>query len=421
MQIEQIGLIGLGDMGKPYAREFRRLGYNVCGCDLPEKRQQVEKELDGTGVEILDDGIAVSRKSDLIFYLVETENIGRVVEAYCKSTRKGAIVSSGTSVMGPAVQAFNDYLPKDIAIVNWHWMFGPSLKPQGRNSAWVQVRGSEQEYSRAREVCERVGTKIIEFESYQEHDMVTADTQAATHAGYESMGTAWMKTGRFPWENPRYVGGLDNVKVLMALRLFSGKPHLYSGLAILNPYARKQVKEYEISVTQLFEMMIQGREEDFRARIKRAGDQIFGKIESPVLLDDKVMGEFSLGAIPSGERAPNSNLSPLAMADTWCRLNINPYKNRICETPPFRLRLGIVEYLFRHPDLLEESIQAAMTNTDIRGDDLQFTIAASSWANVIGHQSLQGYKEQFEEVQHFFGEEKLAHGKQKSDELIKRL
>jgi prephenate dehydrogenase (NADP+) len=64
-----------------------------------------------------------------------------------------------------------------------------------------------------------------------------ADTQAVTHVGFESMGTAWKSAGFFPWENASYAGGIDNVKILTTLRIFSYKAHVYAGLAILNPYA----------------------------------------------------------------------------------------------------------------------------------------------------------------------------------------
>ena len=53
----EIGIIGTGDMGKLYAREFARAGYRVNCCDLPENRGKLEKELEGTGVRILDDGM----------------------------------------------------------------------------------------------------------------------------------------------------------------------------------------------------------------------------------------------------------------------------------------------------------------------------------------------------------------------------
>lgn len=118
-------------MGRLYAGEFAKAGYMVNCSDLPENREQLEKDLAGTHVNILEDGIAVSRKSDLIFYLVPIEDIEKAV-AYCgPSTKKDAIVSSGTSVMAPAVKAFERYLPSDVNIINWHWLFGSSIRPQG--------------------------------------------------------------------------------------------------------------------------------------------------------------------------------------------------------------------------------------------------------------------------------------------------
>ena len=65
-----IGIIGLGDMGRLYAKAFSKAGYAVCGCDLPANREQLEKELTPFNIQILDDGKEVSRVSDLIIYSV---------------------------------------------------------------------------------------------------------------------------------------------------------------------------------------------------------------------------------------------------------------------------------------------------------------------------------------------------------------
>jgi len=417
----EIGIIGTGEMGRLYAIEFRRAGYRVNCCDLPEKRGQLERSLEGTGVHILDDGIAVSRRSDLIFYLVEVENIERAVGKYGHSTKENAIVSAGTSVMTPAIVAFEKDLPKDVSIVNWHWMFGPSLPPQGKNTALVNYRSNKDIYKRARDAFEKIGTKIIELPSYQQHDKITADTQTVTHVGFEAMGTAWKNMGSFPWENTTYAGGIDNVKVLMCLRIYYGKSHIYSGLAIHNPYAREQVKQYAKSVSDLFSLMIQEDEQKFRERIYGARDFLFQNKDSPILLDDKVMGEFSLGAITSEQRTPNSHLNPLSTADAYSEAGVNPYDNMICQTPPFRLRLGIIEYLFRNPELLEETIQTALYDKRIRRDDLAFHTAVEGWSTIIGNGDTAGYYRQFEDTRAFFGEDKLAEGMRKSGELIRRL
>ncbi len=425
MEIEDIGIIGTGDMGRRYAELFARTGRQVYCCDLPEKRMQLEESLGRIpNIHILDDGVAVSRRSDLIFYLVPVENVKETVARYGPSTRKGAIVSSGTSVMTPAVEAFQRYLPSDIDIVNWHWLFGPTIPDEDlpkQSSAVINQRSQGNVYQATLDAFNSVkGPQIIELPSYQEHDRITADTQAVTQVGFEAMGTAWKNMGSFPWENPIYVGGIDNVKVLMCLRIYGGKSHVYAGLSIHNPFAREQIGQYKKSVSDLFGLMIQEDEQHFRERINRAKDSVFGNGNFPILLDDSVMGEFSLGS-PSSQRMPNSHLSLLSMADAWSQMRVNPYDNLICQTPPFRLRLGIVEYLFRHPDLLEESLETALHNKGIRRDDLEFQTAVREWSTVIGHGDTNGYHRQFAETREFFPQEKLVEGMRRSGELIRRL
>ncbi len=414
----EIGIIGLGDMGKLYAREFSKQGYRVNGCDLPEKRNRLEQELNGTGIYILDNGIDVSRRSDLIFYSVEAENIEKVVGQIGSSTKTGAIVAGQTSVKTPEIEAFEKYLPPDVNIVTCHSLHGPSISPVGQNLVVINHRSTDEAYQRALETFEKLGSKIIEISTYQEHDKITADTQAVTHVGFESMGTAWKNTGVYPWENASYVGGIDNVKVLMTLRIYGGKSHIYSGLAILNPFAKQQVKQYATSESELFKLMIQENESVFQERVKMAGNFVFGSDNSPILLDDKIMKEFSLGS--QIERKPNSHLSLLAMIDAWHKLGVNPYKNLICQTPIFRLRLGIAEYLFRNSELLEESIRTSLFDKGIRGDDLEFHTAVKEWASIISHEDTEGYKQQFDITRDFF-KNRIPEGMKKSNELIRQL
>lgn len=416
----EIGIIGLGDMGKLYAKEFIRAGYIVNGCDLPEKRSKLEEELSETGINVLDDGIAVSRRSDMIFYSVEAENIEEVVKQYGPSTKTGAIVAGQTSVKNPEIKAFDKYLPKDINIVTCHSLHGPTVSPIGQSLAIIRHRSSDEAYKRALEILETLGSNIIEIPDYRIHDKITADTQAVTHIGFESMGTAWKNAGFYPWENASYSGGIDNIKILLALRIYGGKSHVYAGLALLNPSAKKQIRQYAQSESELFKLILQEDEKVFKERINRAGNFVFGNVNTPILLDDSRMGEFSLGIIPTEQRKPNSHLSLLAMVDAWHIMKINPYDNLICQTPPFRLRLGITEYLFRNSELLEESINIALFDKDIRGDDLEFHTSVREWASIVNHEDLHGYKQQFKETRDFF-KDRISEAIEKSTKLIKRL
>ena len=108
------------------------------------------------------------------------------------------------------------------------------------------------------------------------------------------------------------------------------------------------------------------------------------------------------------------------MIDAWYQMRINPYNNLICQTPPFRLRLGIAEYLFRDKELLYESLQTALSDKKIRGDDLEFHSAVREWASIIERKDLVGYKQQFDETRSFF-KDRIPEAMKKSTELIKRL
>lgn len=202
------------------------------------------------------------------------------------------------------------------------------------------------------------GAKHVHLTAEQ-HDRITADTQAVTHAAFlryvylhhlisgttadkdvQSMGTAWRANSQFPWEIARYVGGIENVKINVTLRIYSNKWHVYAGLAILNPWAKKQIKEYAQSVTELFKLMLGGHREELETRIKAAGAAVFkkGKFDQELLLRDDVLDRFSLGKVPK-EKTPNNHLSLLAMVDCWWKLGIVPYDHMICSTPvrlPFK-------------------------------------------------------------------------------------
>lgn len=414
----RIGIIGLGDMGKLYALAFAKAGYQVCGTDVADRLEGLTVELSVHKIEILADGHEVSRKSDFIIYCVEAEKIEAVVSQFAKSTKYGAIVAGQTSVKHPEIAAFEKYLPTDANIVTCHSLHGPGFTTEGQTLVVIRHRASDEVYQKALKVYNALGSKIIEMESYQQHDKIVADTQAVTHMGFESMGSAWKNAGFYPWDNPVYAGGIDNVKVLTTLRIFSYKSHIYAGLAILNPYAQIQVRQYARTESELFGLMIAENEAAFRDKIYAAKNFVFND-DRPLLLDNQVMDEFSM-ADKSHNRKPNSHLSILSMVCAWHTMGVSPYDNLICQTPPFRLRLGIAEYLFKDEELLEETIKAALYDKSIRKDDLEFHTAVHEWASIIGYGDMKGYKAHFEAAKVFF-EGRLEKARALSAEMISKL
>lgn len=198
----------------------------------------------------------------------------------------------------------------------------------------IKHRASDESLHTVEEVLSCFGSEYV-YLTGEMHDRITADTQAVTHAAFLSMGTAWQANACFPWEFGRWVGGIENVKINITLRIYSNKWHVYAGLAILNPAAKRQIRTYAESVTELYKLMIQGRRDELKRRVKAAGEAVFraGTTRQDLLLKDDVLDRYSLSHQPREEQRRNSHLSLLAIVDCWSKLGIVPYDHMICSTP----------------------------------------------------------------------------------------
>ncbi|KAI0665264.1 Prephenate dehydrogenase [Cubamyces menziesii] len=418
-----IGLIGMGAMGGMYARLLSKAGWKkIYICDLPEKFETLKAKFgDLPGVHVLENGHLVSRVSDFIMYSVEAEYIDRVVAQYGPSTKVGAIVSGQTSVKAPEKAAFEKYLPQDVEIVSCHSLHGPTVSPVGQPLVLIKHRATDDSLKVVEQILKPFGSRYV-YLSYEDHDIVTANTQAVTHAAFLSMGTAWHSSLSYPWEHGLYVGGIETVKVNIMLRIYSNKWHVYAGLAILNPSARVQIDQFARSTSEIFKLMLAGDAPGLRARIYDArrivfgdgaasGDGAVGRARPPILLSEDLLDRFSLGKKPSDASSPtsrqgappNSHLSLLAMVDCWARLGIKPFEHLdLAATPIFRLWIGVAEYLFRSEARLDAALHAALYETTHRSDDLEFVVAARGWSQCISFGSFELYKERFMHTSAFF-------------------
>ncbi len=227
---------------------------------------------------------------------------------------------------------------------------------------------------------------------------------------------------QFPWEGARYIGGIENVKINIMLRIYAQKWHVYAGLAILNPEARKQISQYAASTTGLFKLMLEGRKDELKQRVYAARERVFGTCDNPKwaekpLLKDEVLDRFSLGKRPDSI-LPNNHLSLLAMVDCWSALGIVPYDHMLCSTPLFRLWLGVTESLFRNPDKLDEALRVAIEDKTFRSDDLEFTFAARGWAECVSLGHFETWRERFVVTQKFF-EPRFAEASKVGNDMIK--
>ncbi|KAI5360500.1 Putative prephenate dehydrogenase, 6-phosphogluconate dehydrogenase-like domain superfamily [Septoria linicola] len=418
-----VGIIGMGDMGKMYARRISDAGWIVHACDVPEKYEALKAEFASRkNVTIFETGHHVSRSSDWIMYSVEAKNLDAIVARYGPSTKQGAIVGGQTSIKAPEIAAFEQHLPADVEIVSCHSLHGPGVDPKGQPLVIINHRASQKSVDLVERILSCFESTFVPL-SAEKHDRITADTQAVTHLAFLSMGTAWQANDQFPWEVPRYIGGIENVKINLMMRIYSNKWHVYAGLAILNPWAKAQIRQYAQGVTELYKLMLSGQRDEFKERIYAARDAVFGREktgqEEELLLEDELLDKFSLGDKPQ-QRVKNNHLSLLAIVDCWWKLGIVPYDHMICSTPLFRLWLGITEYVYRSPSLLSECIETALNDVSFRADDLEFTFAARDWSERVQLGHMDGYREKFEKIQKYFAP-RVADATKVGNEMIKTI
>ncbi|EPQ25713.1 uncharacterized protein PFL1_06707 [Pseudozyma flocculosa PF-1] len=452
----EIGIIGMGDMGRLYARIFRDAGWKrINVCDRPENYAKLSAEFKDSGITVHPDGHHVSRRSDYIIYSVEAAYIDAVVEQYGSSSKMGSIVAGQTSVKAPERAAFEKHLPDDVYIISCHSMHGPKVDPTGQPLILIQHRAPDEKMRLVERIMAAFRSNFV-YLSYEEHDTVTANTQAVTHAAFLSMGTAWGCSNQYPWESERYPGGIETVKINICLRIYSAKWHVYAGLALLNPSAKTQVTQYAKSCTELFKLMVAEREDDLARRVFAARRGVFGwdddeddstsvktkssgsRVErKPILMSDTMLDRFHIaarraaaakgeaaakspttaasgtsvdahldatsGPTPAAASPPNSHLSLLAIVDCWHSLGINPYDHLdLAATPVFRMWIGVCEYLFRSPTRLRQACRAAARDHDFRADDTEFVIASRGWAQAVQFGSFDNYRRRFEETRRFF-------------------
>ncbi|KAF8517177.1 Prephenate dehydrogenase [Hysterangium stoloniferum] len=423
-----IGIIGMGCMGKMYARRLSEAGWKKINvCDLPENHEKLCLEMkDIPGVRVFKSGHLVSRESDFIMYSVEAEFIARVVAEYGPSTKVGAVVAGQTSVKAPERDAFDKYLPKDVHIISCHSLHGPTVSTVGQPLAIIHHRGPAWAVHFVEDILRPFKSRYV-YLSYEDHDLVTANTQAVTHAAFLSMGTAWRNASEYPWEDAGlYVSGIEVVKVNITLRIYANKWHVYAGLAILNPSARVQIDQFSKSTTELFKLMLSGDADALRKRVYQSRDKVFceheGGAVTPILLSEDLLDRFSLGKNANASKSkPNSHLSLLAMVDCWSALGIDPLAHlELAGTPIFRMWIGVAEYLFRSPSRLNAAIDAAIRDVLHRSDDLEFTLAARGWSQCISFGSFELYERRFTETAKFF-EPRFAEAADVGAEMIKAI
>jgi prephenate dehydrogenase (NADP+) len=392
----KIGFIGLGGMGQFFKNQLMQAGHECFGFDPVVSSSEPNVE-------------GLIQKSDIVLFSVPIHKVAEVVRECGQHFRGGQIILSQSGVKTIEHEAFQKYLDKDVALFLIHAMHGPSVSAKGEVLLKIKVNASVEQEQVVNELLKGFQYKLYDLESAEQHDKETADTQALTHLCFLSMGLTWKNMNCYPWETDVYSGGLDNLKALLTLRIFAGQGHVYADLATLNPYVKDYAKTYLQQVDRLLGMD-QASADGVTCDLKE-----YFQAKQP-LLDEQCLNQYKLGTGDIHAKA-NSHLSLLAMALTWREFGVRPFSQYLSQTPPYKIRLGLVEYLFRNEALLQQSVQALVQDNSIRKDDEAFRESVQQWTSYIENKQAREFEQLFTEVKTYFND-RLGQAKQKSDELI---
>ncbi len=109
--LTSVGVIGLGQMGRPIARHLRAAGFEVSACDV---NAQAAATVAGFGAAILPTPAAVARASELVIVLTafehQVEQVLFAADGITTVARPGLIVAIGATIAPTAMRDIADRL-----------------------------------------------------------------------------------------------------------------------------------------------------------------------------------------------------------------------------------------------------------------------------------------------------------------------
>lgn len=158
---EHVGLIGLGIMGKPMARNLLKAGLPLT---VYNRTRSKAEELVQEGARVADTPAAVARESDVIITVVtNSPDVEEVVLGHggvLEGVRQGSVLIDMSTISPDVTRAIGDRLAeRDVAMLDAPVSGGERGAIDGTLS--IMVGGDEATFERCRPVLEAMGKKLV--------------------------------------------------------------------------------------------------------------------------------------------------------------------------------------------------------------------------------------------------------------------
>jgi len=405
----KLAIIGPGTMGQYTARA---LSPKVESIFVYEPQGSAEDKLQDLPVNFQSSYRDAVKDCDVVIFCVPTHAVQEVMAKtlpYCKA---GTLISGQTSRKTPEAEAF-DLNGKGLECVTIHTMCNPDKSdPSKEILGIIRHRASDAGYDRAVQLYGDMSEHVEYFDSVEEHDTRTANTQINTSFTFLSIASAFAQRGCFPWLNESYRGPLDVMKFSLAMRAASLSPHVYRGIQFGSSHGKKIVTDALSIEYELFRLIIGDERKEYHDRVLAAKKKLFGEDRDPIL-SEETMEEFDQASMP------NSHFSIIQYAVAFAESGRDPFSDLKATTPMYTSLLCLMDYLFNSDGLLEATLAAPFDIPELRADDLVFHDQISSWSNGLLFDHQPTYEAHHERMRSRLEDSVLTEQVRKSQDIVR--
>lgn len=417
-------VIGAGTMGQYTAQAIapkvnKTFFYDPVLLKDVEARERLEDRFDSIPHTVFRSAHEAVEHADLVTFCVPTHLVYEVMAQVLPYCKKGTIITDQSSRKTPAANAFAEFAEKysghDLHYASVHSMCNPEKADHRKEILALIYNGDDYAFERIKEYFGDLSDHIELFESVEEHDTRTANTQINTSRTLLSIASAFATAGCFPWLDKSYGSGFDAMKFALAMRAASQPAHVYRGIQFGSEHGRKIIAPALEVESELFRMIVSDKRDEYRERVLNAKRVLFGGLDLEPILNSDVMGQF----INAGTVKPNSHFSIVQYAVAQAEGGRNPFADIKATTPLFTSLLCLMDFIFLNVDLLEESIAAPFEIPSLRSDDLVFHDQIHGWSNDLLFENELGYDTRHARMIENLDESTLEQEVEKSRQVVR--
>ena len=259
-------------MGRRFAREFSRLGFEVRSTDKGEK---LTKVLIGS--------------FDLVMLSVSMKEAAKVAESVAPFVRKSAILFDINSLKEKVCKAMKRCKGE---VLGTHPMCGPTVKSfKGQKLIVCPIRSGPWA-KKLIATFKKMGFEI-EYSSPAHHDLMMAKVQALTHFTKIVLGDAWRRSGISIEDSLRFVSPIYLLELAVVGRLFAQDPGLYAEIEMDNRFAAKLRGEFLKAARSIDSTLRKGDRREFNRLFLSIRKHLHGFSDQALKVSDKVVNIIS--------------------------------------------------------------------------------------------------------------------------------